>query len=47
MLSLILLVVSFLCLILAAAEVGIPRVQLGWLGLALYVLTFVLKAGGA
>ena len=48
MLTLILLVLSFICLLIATAGVAFPpgtNVQLGWLGLALFVLTFLLKAG--
>jgi len=48
MLTLILLIVSMLCLLFAAVPVAVPGgVGIGWLGLALFVLTFVLKAGGA
>ena len=39
MLILILLIAAVICLTLAAFGVGAPRVHLGWLGLALFVLT--------
>ena len=39
----VLLVFSFVLLVLAAFEVGAPKVSLGWLGLALFVLTFIVK----
>jgi hypothetical protein len=45
MLTLILLVLSLVCFILAAANnVGQP-VQFGWLGLAFWVLTLLIARG--
>ena len=42
MLSIILLVFSFVLLVLASANVSHPRVSLGWLGLAFWVLSLLL-----
>lgn len=42
MLSLILMVFAFVLLVLAAAGVNHPRVNLGWLGMALWALTLLL-----
>jgi hypothetical protein len=36
-LQLLLYLLGFVCLILAAVGVGVPRVSLGWLGLALWL----------
>ena len=41
MLVLILLIASVICLALAAFGVDGRRVSLGWLGMALFVLTFL------
>ena len=41
MLILILLIASLICLSLAAFGIGGPRIHLGWLGAALFVLTFL------
>lgn len=41
--KLILLVFSFVFLLLASFNIGWPRVNFGWLGLALLVFTFLLK----
>jgi hypothetical protein len=38
MLTLILMIAAVICLFLAAFGVGVSRVHLGWLGVALYVL---------
>ena len=46
MLILILLIASVICLALAAFGVGAGRVHLGWLGLALFVLTFLEMLAG-
>lgn len=35
----ILIIAAVLCFLLAAFGVGAPKVHLGWLGLALYVVT--------
>ena len=43
-LKLIFLVLAFVCLLLAAFGVNAPRVQLGWLGLAFYVLVVLMGA---
>ena len=42
MLVLILLIAGFICLILAAFSVAAPRVSLGWLGLALWLLAVII-----
>jgi hypothetical protein len=45
-LNLVLLVLAFVCLALAAVGVPIPpRVNLGWLGLALWVLSILIGRG--
>ena len=41
MLNLILLVAAFLCLLAAAVGVSHPRLNLGWFGLALWVLAIL------
>jgi len=41
MLTMILLVFSFVCLLLAACNVAPPRVNLGWLGMAFYVASIL------
>ena len=46
MIGTILLVFAFLCLLLAAVNVGPPRVQFGWLGLAFWVFAELLGAAG-
>ena len=38
-----LLVAAFICLLLAAWGVSHPRINFGWLGLALWVLTIALS----
>lgn len=40
--DLILYIIAFVLLLLAAFGVNAPRVSLGWLGLALFVLTFII-----
>ena len=45
MLNLILLVLAFVLLLLASFNVQPPRIQLGWLGLAFWVLAVLI--GGA
>lgn len=40
---LIIIVLSFVCLLLAAFDVKAPRVNLGWLGLALWVLSQLIR----
>lgn len=40
--DLILLIAAVICLFLAAFGVAVSRVSLGWLGLALFVLTFLI-----
>ena len=43
MLTMILLVFAFVCLLLAAFNIPTPpRVNLGWLGLAFWVLSIIL-----
>jgi hypothetical protein len=42
MLIIILTVASLLCLVLRAFGVTHPRVDIGWVGLALFVATFLL-----
>ena len=37
----ILLVIAFILLLLAAFGVAAERISLGWLGLAVFVLTFI------
>lgn len=44
--TLILLIVAMILLGLRAFGIGVGRVDLGWLGLAVLVLTFVLGAAG-
>lgn len=39
---LILYIIAFVLLLLEAFGVAAPRVSLGWLGLALFVLTFII-----
>ena len=46
MLILILLIASVICLALAAFGVPAGRVHLGWLGMALFVLTFLVPKLG-
>lgn len=46
MLSLILMVFAFVCLTLAALNVGHPRITLGWLGMAFWALADLLGAAG-
>lgn len=41
--SSILLVVAFILLLLAACNVPFPKISLGWLGLALWVLSIILN----
>ena len=41
MLTLILLIAAVICLGLAAFGVPVRRIHLGWLGLALFVLTYL------
>jgi len=42
----VLLLLALVCLILAAFNVTVsPRVHLGWLGLAIYVLVAVIERG--
>jgi hypothetical protein len=43
MLVTILLVFAFVLLVVAAFGIGLPRVNLGWLGLALWVLSILLR----
>lgn len=44
MLTLILLVFAFVCLVLAAFNVPTPpRINLGWLGLSFWVLAVILE----
>ena len=38
-LDLVLLIAAFICLLLQALNLSFDRVHLGWLGLALWVLT--------
>jgi hypothetical protein len=38
----ILMLIAFICLLLTALGVSAPRVQLGWLGLALWLLAILL-----
>lgn len=40
--DLLLYIIAFICLLLESVGVGAPRVKLGWLGLALFVLTFII-----
>lgn len=40
--KLIAMVLGFVCLLLAALNVSAPRVNLGWLGLALWLLGVLL-----
>lgn len=46
MLGIIFLVFAFVLLVMAAANVNHPRVHLGWLGLALWVLSLLLGGVG-
>lgn len=41
MITLILMVFAFVCLVLAAFGVSAPRIQIGWLGLAFWALAIV------
>lgn len=43
MLGIILLVFAFVLLALAAFNVGHPRVSLGWLGMAFWALSILLR----
>jgi hypothetical protein len=43
MISLILIIVAIVCLFLAALNVPVARVSIGWLGLAFYVLAQVIR----
>ena len=38
----ILMLLAFICLLLAALGVNAPRVNLGWLGLAFWALSIIL-----
>jgi len=42
MLTIILMVFAFVLLVLAAFNVGHPRVSLGWLGMALWALSILI-----
>lgn len=47
MLTLILLVFAFVCFVLAAFSCPVPpRIQLGWLGLAFWMLSVLLATHG-
>lgn len=45
MLILILQVFAFVFLVIAALGVALPRLNFGWMGLALLVLTYILQRG--
>ena len=40
--DMVLYIISFILLLLAAFGVNVERVSLGWLGLAAFVLTFII-----
>lgn len=46
MLTLILLVAAFICACLAAIKASHPRIDFGWLAIALWMLTLLLGRGG-
>lgn len=40
--SFLLLLLAFVCILLAAFRIGTPRIDLGWLGLAFWLFSLIL-----